>query len=154
MIGMPRVRRGSARSSEMDLRMSQRWRGTPVGLALGKKKPKPIGKKKDALVPWQGPTPSIMQLHHRRQSFCEHSQRIQSRSRSVQTGFEISRPSHPKRMSTVDTMLGNKEQALTSGGMAIDHMATPAVPPARMTALRFKSEGEEPAGVRSFLVTS
>jgi hypothetical protein len=42
----------------------------------------------------------------------------------------------------------------TSGGIAIAHMATPAVPPATMTAPIFKSAGEEPAGVRSFFVAS
>ena len=34
------------------------------------------------------------------------------------------------------------------------HMATPAVPPANMTALRFKSAGDAPAGVKNFFVTS
>lgn len=43
---------------------------------------------------------------------------------------------------------------LASGGIAKDHIATPAVPPAIMIAPRFNSEGEEPAGVRAFLVTS
>lgn len=33
-------------------------------------------------------------------------------------------------------------------------MATPAVPPARMMALRFKSAGEDPSGVNDFFVTS
>lgn len=42
----------------------------------------------------------------------------------------------------------------TSGGMAIDHMATPAIPPANITAPRLRSEGEEPAGVTAFFVTS
>lgn len=34
------------------------------------------------------------------------------------------------------------------------HMATPAVPPANMTAPRFKSAGDAPAGVKNFFVTS
>jgi hypothetical protein len=38
--------------------------------------------------------------------------------------------------------------------MANAHMATPAVPPANMIAPRFKSAGDEPAGVNAFLVTS
>ena len=42
----------------------------------------------------------------------------------------------------------------TSGGIAIDHIATPAVPPARMTAPRLSSDGDEPAGVNNFFVTS
>lgn len=42
----------------------------------------------------------------------------------------------------------------TSGGMAIDHIATPADPPAIMIAPRFRSDGEAPAGVKSFLTTS
>lgn len=43
---------------------------------------------------------------------------------------------------------------LTSGGIAIAHMATPAVPPANMIALKLSSEGDDPAGVSAFLVTS
>ena len=42
----------------------------------------------------------------------------------------------------------------TSGGMAKAHMATPAVPPARIIAPKLSSDGEDPAGVRAFLVTS
>lgn len=42
----------------------------------------------------------------------------------------------------------------TSGGMAIAHMATPAVPPATMMAPRLSCDGDEPAGVRNFFVTS
>ena len=42
----------------------------------------------------------------------------------------------------------------TSGGIANAHIATPAVPPAKMTAPRFRSAGEEPAGVKDFFVTS
>jgi hypothetical protein len=38
--------------------------------------------------------------------------------------------------------------------MANVHMATPAVPPAKIIALRFKSAGDDPAGVRIFFVTS
>lgn len=38
--------------------------------------------------------------------------------------------------------------------MAKDHIATPAVPPAKMIAPRFNSDGDEPAGVRAFFVTS
>lgn len=41
-----------------------------------------------------------------------------------------------------------------SGGIAIDHIATPAVPPATMTAPRFNSEGDVPIGVKAFFVTS
>lgn len=33
-------------------------------------------------------------------------------------------------------------------------MATPAVPPARMMAPKLSSEGEDPAGVSAFFVTS
>ena len=33
-------------------------------------------------------------------------------------------------------------------------MAIPAVPPARIIALRLSSEGDAPAGVRAFFVTS
>ena len=42
----------------------------------------------------------------------------------------------------------------TSGGIARAHMAIPAVPPARMIAPRLSSEGDAPAGVRAFFVTS
>lgn len=42
----------------------------------------------------------------------------------------------------------------TSGGIAIDHIATPAVPPASRTAPKLRSLGSEPAGVSAFLVTS
>lgn len=42
----------------------------------------------------------------------------------------------------------------TSGGMAILHMATPAVPPAIMIAPRLSWEGSDPAGVKAFLATS
>jgi hypothetical protein len=42
----------------------------------------------------------------------------------------------------------------TSGGIAMAHMATPAMPPAKMTALRFRSDGDAPAGVSAFFVTS
>jgi len=42
----------------------------------------------------------------------------------------------------------------TSGGIAKAHMATPAVPPAMMIALKLSSEGEDPAGVSAFFVTS
>ena len=38
--------------------------------------------------------------------------------------------------------------------MAIDHIATPAVPPAMMIAPRLRSDGDWPAGVKSFFVTS
>jgi hypothetical protein len=38
--------------------------------------------------------------------------------------------------------------------MARAHMATPAVPPANMTAPKFRSAGFEPAGVSAFFVTS
>lgn len=38
--------------------------------------------------------------------------------------------------------------------MAIDHIATPAVPPATMIAPRLSSEGDCPAGVSIFFVTS
>ena len=38
--------------------------------------------------------------------------------------------------------------------MAILHMQTPAIPPAKITAPKFRSEGDEPAGVRAFFVTS
>ena len=51
-------------------------------------------------------------------------------------------------------MYGSRYHKLASGGIAIDHIATPAVPPARIIALRFKSEGFDPAGVRNFFVTS
>ena len=50
--------------------------------------------------------------------------------------------------------LGNESGKLTSGGIAIDHIATPAVPPATMMAPRFNSAGDEPAGVKAFLVIS
>ena len=42
----------------------------------------------------------------------------------------------------------------TSGGIARAHMAIPAVPPARIIAPRLSSEGDAPAGVRAFFVTS
>jgi hypothetical protein len=42
----------------------------------------------------------------------------------------------------------------TSGGIAIDHIATPAVPPANMIAPRLRSPDDEPAGVKAVLVTS
>jgi hypothetical protein len=38
--------------------------------------------------------------------------------------------------------------------MANAHMTTPAMPPENMTVPRFKSAGDEPAGVNAFLVTS
>jgi hypothetical protein len=41
---------------------------------------------------------------------------------------------------------------LTSGGMAMVHIATPAVPPAKMIALKLRSV--EPAGVNHFFVIS
>ena len=47
-----------------------------------------------------------------------------------------------------------KVEKLTSGGIAIAHIATPAIPPATMMAPRFNSAGDEPAGVKAFLVTS
>jgi len=50
--------------------------------------------------------------------------------------------------------VGRNEAALTSGGMAILHMATPAEPPARMMAPRSSFEGSDPSGVRAFLMTS
>jgi hypothetical protein len=43
---------------------------------------------------------------------------------------------------------------LTSGGMAMDHMATPAVPPARITWPMLRSEDDELAGASAFFVTS
>lgn len=43
---------------------------------------------------------------------------------------------------------------LASGGIARLHIATPAAPPAKMIALRFRSDGEAPAGVRAFFVSS
>lgn len=42
----------------------------------------------------------------------------------------------------------------TSGGIAKDHIATPAVPPAMMMAPKLSSEGEDPTGVSAFFVTS
>jgi hypothetical protein len=42
----------------------------------------------------------------------------------------------------------------TSGGIAIAHIATPAMPPAKMTAPRLRSAGDAPAGVTARLVTS
>lgn len=36
----------------------------------------------------------------------------------------------------------------------MDHIATPAMPPANITAPRLRSEGEDPAGVIAFLTTS
>lgn len=38
--------------------------------------------------------------------------------------------------------------------MAMDHMATPAAPPARMMAPRSSLDGSDPAGVIDFLMTS
>ena len=38
--------------------------------------------------------------------------------------------------------------------MAIDHIATPAVPPATIMALRLRSDGDWPTGVNIFFVTS
>jgi hypothetical protein len=43
---------------------------------------------------------------------------------------------------------------LTSGGMAMAHMATPAVPPARITWPMLRSEDNELAGASAFFVTS
>src|ERR1700722_19248904 len=42
----------------------------------------------------------------------------------------------------------------TSGGMAIAHIETPAVPPANMTTPRFRSADVDPAGVKNFFVNS
>ena len=42
----------------------------------------------------------------------------------------------------------------TSGGIAMLHIATPAVPPAMMIAPRFRSDEDAPAGVSAFLVSS
>lgn len=42
----------------------------------------------------------------------------------------------------------------TSGGIAKDHIAIPAVPPAKMMAPRLRSEADDPAGVNAFLVIS
>jgi hypothetical protein len=52
------------------------------------------------------------------------------------------------------TILFQDKSQLTSGGIAIAHMATPAVPPAKMTAPKFNSAGEAPTGVNAFFVTS
>ena len=43
---------------------------------------------------------------------------------------------------------------LTSGGIAIAHMATPAVPPARITWPMLRSEDDVLAGASAFFVTS
>jgi hypothetical protein len=43
---------------------------------------------------------------------------------------------------------------LTSGGMAMAHMATPAVPPARIIWPILRSEDVELAGASAFFVTS
>lgn len=43
---------------------------------------------------------------------------------------------------------------LTSGGIAIAHMATPAVPPARMTWPTLRSDDDGSAGASAFFVTS
>ena len=43
---------------------------------------------------------------------------------------------------------------LTSGGIAIDHMATPAIPPARITRPILRSDDDALAGVSAFFVTS
>lgn len=43
---------------------------------------------------------------------------------------------------------------LTSGGIAIDHMATPAIPPARITRPMLRSDDDALAGVSAFFVTS
>jgi hypothetical protein len=43
---------------------------------------------------------------------------------------------------------------LTSGGIANDHMATPARPPERMIAPTLRSEGDDPTGVSAFFTTS
>lgn len=51
-------------------------------------------------------------------------------------------------------MMKEKSSQRTSGGMANVHMATPAVPPAKITAPRFRSAGEDPTGVNDFFVTS
>ncbi len=69
---------------------------------------------------------------------------------SVQTGSWTSAPVRCVRL----TPNIDKIAAQTSGGIAIDHIATPAVPPAMMIALRLRSEGDCPAGVSSFFVTS
>lgn len=42
----------------------------------------------------------------------------------------------------------------TSGGIAKDHIATPAVPPASMIAPRLSSDTDDSVGVNAFLVTS
>lgn len=47
-----------------------------------------------------------------------------------------------------------QHKALTSGGIAIDHIAMPAMPPATMTAPRFRSDGDDPTGVNARFVTS
>lgn len=47
-----------------------------------------------------------------------------------------------------------QQKSLTSGGIAIDHIAMPAMPPATMTAPRFRSDGDDPTGVNARFVTS
>jgi hypothetical protein len=43
---------------------------------------------------------------------------------------------------------------LTSGGIAIAHMATPAIPPASITWPTLRSDDDELAGASAFFVTS
>lgn len=49
---------------------------------------------------------------------------------------------------------GDEAKVRTSGGIAIAHIATPAVPPAKMTVPRLSLDGSEPAGVRARFVSS
>ena len=51
-----------------------------------------------------------------------------------------------------DPQAVRKKQKLTSGGIAIAHIATPAMPPAKMTAPRLRSV--EPGWVSMPFVTS
>ncbi len=45
-------------------------------------------------------------------------------------------------------------ERLTSGGIDKDHIATPAIPPAMITAPKFNCDGSDPAGVSAFLHSS
>jgi hypothetical protein len=49
---------------------------------------------------------------------------------------------------------GYSDDSRTSGGMAKAHITTPAVPPAKTTAPKFKSPGEDPVGIKAFFVIS
>ena len=108
----------------------------------------------DLPVPWLVQTPSTGPSHHPRRLSSVRNPRYQYRSRWAQIATLISEPGAGIDQHYGSQILDVSRMLLTSGGIAMAHMATPAVPPAMITRPMLRSEDDALAGVSAFFVTS